>query len=236
MDNDHNSTVTRYRDNVLAIQSEIEAHCLTAGRSPSTVEIVAVTKYVGPEAVEPLLAAGVRHFGENRLQQALPKLMLPASQGGVWHFIGRLQKNKVREVVKRFNWIHSIDSLELGLLIGQTAAACNRTVSGLIQVNISGEETKSGVDPQDTAPLVQSLRDIPGLQIRGLMTMAPLTTDTALIRSVFRELHALFQDIRRQTADPEWSELSMGMSDDFGIAIEEGATMVRIGRRLLGDT
>ncbi len=225
---------TTYRKRLAEVEDAIAAACRRAGRAPQEVRVIAVTKYVGPERLGDLLAAGLRELGENRWQQAREKLMRPEAGAATWHFIGRLQKNKVKAVVRHFAWIHSIDSVELGTFVAAQAAAAGREVNCLLQVNVSGEATKAGLPPEEVSAAAQALVRLEGIRLRGLMTMAPVTDDPESVRPVFAALRQLRDEVRQQLGDPAFSELSMGMSDDFPAAVAEGATMVRIGRRLVG--
>ena len=183
--------------------------------------LVAVTKGRSVEEIMELYEQGIRDFGENRVQEALAKMeQLPKDIR--WHFIGKLQKNKVSKVIGKFYLIHSVDTPELARLISQKSI---ETTSILLEVNTSGEGSKSGLSPQEWALEIENLKKLPHLEIKGLMTMAPLTDDEIAIRRCFSKLRELKE---------AWGfkELSMGMSSDFKIALEEGATMVRIGRKL----
>ncbi|MCL6548878.1 MAG: YggS family pyridoxal phosphate-dependent enzyme [Alicyclobacillus sp.] len=222
-----------YRAQLEAVQAEVARACARAGRDPRGVRIIAVTKYVDETAIPMLLAAGLREFGENRWQQARTKLSSPAAASATWHFIGRLQSNKAKQVAQSFDWIHSIDSADIGRAVSQAADRAGRTVRCLVQVNVSGEGSKAGVPPEAARGLVAELMTLPGLDVRGLMTMAPAAEDPEQTRPVFRALADLLREIRQDLGVPALQELSMGMSNDFRVAVEEGATMVRIGRRLV---
>lgn len=221
-----------YLCNYETVQAEAKAAALAVNRSPDEVTIVTVTKTVGPEAIPDLLAAGMHHFGENRWQQAKDKLALYVASNAVWHFIGRLQTNKVKYIVPRFDWIHSMDSLELAQAVHAKAVELGKQPKVLVQVNVSGEETKAGFTLEGVKAFLQSIRSLHGLQVCGLMTMAPFTAEVEETRPVFRALRELLFSLQHELSWPELKELSMGMSNDFNVAIEEGATLVRIGRRL----
>jgi PLP dependent protein len=222
-----------YERNLKEVESEISEACARSGRSRKDVQLVAVTKTVSPAAIEPLLLCGLDQFAENRWQVARDKFTVTAAEKATWHFIGSLQLNKVKYIVPRFSWIHSVDSIELGQAISQHANQNGLTTNILIQVNVSGEEQKHGVTPADVKKMLMELQNLPGITVRGLMTMAPNTDDTPFIRSVFRDLRMLLLDIKKEFDSAKLNELSMGMSNDFVLAVEEGATMVRIGRRLM---
>jgi pyridoxal phosphate enzyme (YggS family) len=227
------SNIQVYRQNLLEVKQKITEACQNVNRNANEVRIIGVTKTVSATEIVPLLQAGLREFGENRWQQAKPKLEVPESREAVWHFIGRLQQNKVKYVVPNFDWIHSVDSVELGQAIHEMAVKCNKTINCLVQVNVSGEATKAGVHPEQVESVVESLMAFRGLSIRGLMTMAPIVSDMEETRPVFRRLREILYQLQERFPDSALTELSMGMSEDFPIAVEEGATMVRIGRRIM---
>ncbi|MBX5437365.1 MAG: YggS family pyridoxal phosphate-dependent enzyme [Alicyclobacillaceae bacterium] len=222
-----------YAQALRSVCADVERACAKSGRRPQEVRVVAVTKYVDNLALAPLLAAGIRDFGENRWQQAREKLASPYARQATWHFIGHLQSNKAGKVASVFDWIHSIDSQHVAALVSRAAEQHGRTVNGLIQVNVAGEASKSGVPPEQVRPLAEALIRLPGLRLRGLMTIAPATDDPESVRPVFRELARLLRDLQAKLGVEGLKELSMGMSNDFGVAVEEGATIVRIGRRLV---
>ncbi|CAM3835280.1 YggS family pyridoxal phosphate-dependent enzyme [Alicyclobacillus pomorum] len=216
------------------IRRTIAEACQRANRSPEEVRVIGVTKTVQPDAIAALRTAGLHDFGENRWQHAKEMLTAPGAEGATWHFIGHLQQNKVKYVVRHFSWIHSVDSLELAKAISDQAVKVGKAIHVLIQVNVSGEEQKYGLRPEQVPQVATEVSALPGLNLRGLMTMAPHTEDQAWIRSVFRGLKDLQRDLLAAGFAPEEvAELSMGMSEDFPIAVEEGASMVRIGRRLM---
>lgn len=195
------------------------------------VRIVAVTKTHGPEAVRQAVAAGLDAVGENRVQEALPKQDATPDVQVDWHLIGTLQRNKVRQVVGRFALIHSIDRSDLAEEFQKRLPAGSRQAV-LLQVNCSAEPQKGGVEPAECAALLDQLRALDRLEVRGLMTMAELTDDERLQRAAFQRLRAVQQQGR--SAGHQLPELSMGMSGDYGVAVEEGATLVRLGTLLFG--
>jgi pyridoxal phosphate enzyme (YggS family) len=196
------------------------------------VRIVAVTKTHGPEAVRAAVAAGLDAVGENRVQEALPKQDATADVAVDWHLIGSLQRNKVRQVIGRFALIHAVDRWELAEEFQKRVPA--GAVQGvLVQVNCSGEPQKGGVEPEGAVELLDRLRGCDRLEVRGLMTMAELTGDERLQRAAFRRLREVQEAGRR--AGHALPELSMGMSGDYGVAVEEGATLVRLGTILFGE-
>jgi pyridoxal phosphate enzyme (YggS family) len=215
------------------IRGRIESAAIRAGREPSSVQLVAVSKTHPAAAVHAAAAAGQRLFGESRVQEAREKI--PACPPGLeWHFIGHLQKNKVRHALPLFDFFHSVDSLALARAMDRMARESGRTVSGLLEVNVSGEITKHGFSPERLRAEFSALTSLPHLRVVGLMTMAPYADDAEQARPVFRALREL-RDRLQQTLGTELPHLSMGMSGDFEPAIAEGATLVRIGSSIFGD-
>lgn len=219
---------------------------INAAKVVEHVQLVAVTKYLEIETIKQLLALGQTHLGENRWQVAQPKIQAlkndPKNEIGdqliVWHFIGRLQSNKAALVVEHFDLIHSVESLSLAKAIDKEAKKQNKIQKILLQINASGETSKQGLEvknQQDFLNFVSSLAEFESLQIQGLMTMAPLSEDTAQIKESFKKTKVLFEQLRtlkQKNLVP--TILSMGMSDDFELALREGANLVRIGRALIG--
>lgn len=197
-----------------------------------SVRIVAVTKTHGPEAVRAAVAAGVPDIGENRVQEALAKQQVLADLPAVWHLIGSLQRNKVRHAVGRFALIHSVDRAELADELARRVPGGGHQAV-LVEVNTSGEAQKAGVAPAALPRLLEHLAGLPGLEVRGLMTLAPFTDDELIQRRCFAQLRALRE--RAEAAGHRLPELSMGMSADYPAAVEEGATMIRLGTVLFGD-
>jgi len=218
---------------------------INAAKAASNVQLVAVTKYLEIDTVKQLMALGQTHFGENRWQVAQPKVEALKNEAKdskiVWHFIGRLQSNKAAVVVENFDLIHSVESLSLAKAIDKEAKKRNKIQKILLQINASGEASKQGLDvknDQDFLNFVSSLAEFESLQIQGLMTMAPMTEnggeDQTFIRDSFKKTKSLFErlsDLKQKNLTP--SILSMGMSDDFELALKEGANLVRIGRALI---
>jgi PLP dependent protein len=209
--------------NLAVVRQRIAAAAARAGRDASSVRLIAVAKTKPPALVGAAVAAGVRDIGENYVQEAVAKCA--AVDGNVcWHLIGRLQRNKAARALETFSLIHSLDSVALAEILARHAAARGVCARVLVEVNIGGERSKTGVAPQALRALLERVRD-PHLAVEGLMTVPPPGTDP---RPYFAELRAL--------RDAEHlRELSMGMSDDFEIAIEEGATMIRVGRAIFGE-
>ncbi len=213
------------------IRVEIARRQAAAGSS-HPVTIVAVTKGFGLEAVEAALAAGLTDLGENRVQEAVAKIETPVGRRATWHLIGHLQRNKAKDVPGRFALVHSVDSAALAEELDRRAATHGATVRALLQVNVAGETEKSGCAPAEAAGLAKRVAGLPHLALEGLMTIAPLTDDEAAQRRTFRGLRELRDALRE---DGLWlPTLSMGMSGDYGVAVEEGATVIRVGTALFG--
>src|SRR5438552_1493794 len=213
------------------VRAEIARRQAAAGRT-DPVTIVAVTKGFGLEAVEAALAAGLADVGENRVQEALEKLDTPVGRRAKWHLVGHLQRNKAKHVAGRFALIHSLDSADLADELDRRAAGRGVTQRVLLQVNVAGEAQKSGCAPGDAPALARRIAALPHLALEGLMTIAPFTADEELQRGAFRALRAL-RDVLKE--EGLWlPTLSMGMSADYGTAVEEGATVIRLGTVLFG--
>ena len=213
-------------ERVASLRARIAAAALRAGRAPSDVLLIAVSKTQPPAAIAEAIAAGIQAIGENRVQEAAPKIeALRVSHPGVrWHLVGHLQRNKAAAAVQLFDMLHGVDSEPLARAM---SARATRTVPILLEVNVAGEATKFGVRPQDAARLAERIGALPHLELQGLMTVAPQVDHPEEVRPVFRALRELRDAIGLR-------ELSMGMTEDFEIAIDEGATMVRIGRATFG--
>ena len=215
------------------IRRRIEAAALRSGRDPGDVRLVAVTKTVGVEGIRKAIDAGVTAFGENYVQEAKEKI--EALEGGdvEWHFIGHLQRNKARDAVRLFEMIHSIDSLRIAEEVDKRARQIGKTMKVLIQVNLSGEESKSGISKDGVEDLIHGIQGMENLSLLGLMTLPPYMEDPEEVRPYFRALRSLRDEMEGKTG-MRLPELSMGMSHDFEVAIEEGATLVRIGSAIFG--
>lgn len=213
------------------VQDRILHHQARGGWS-HPVRIVAVTKTHGPEAVRAALSTGLEDVGENRVQEALAKQEQLQDVTVRWHLIGSLQRNKARHAAGRFALIHSLDRIELADELARRVPGGGKQAV-LVEVNCSGEPQKGGVEPASLAALLERIRSLPALELRGLMTMAPLTSDESAQRAAFSRLRA--ERDRMQAAGYDLPELSMGMSGDFPAAVEEGATMVRLGTLLFGE-
>lgn len=220
----------RYR----AVLARIARAAGRTGRDPASVTLIGVTKGIGDARVREAVAAGLRDLGENRTQEAIPKIAV-VGPGPRWHLVGHLQRNKARQAARAFHVIHSLDSLRLAEAVDRAAGEAGRRIPVLIEVNVAGEATKHGLAPGEVADLAAAVRGCRWLDPVGLMTVAPLADDPEEVRPVFRALRALRDRLRAEGAGEAFRELSMGMSGDFEVAIEEGATMVRIGRALFGE-
>jgi pyridoxal phosphate enzyme (YggS family) len=212
--------------NLEAVQEVIGRACRKAGRAPGEVLLIAVSKTVDLERIQAAVAAGAAALGENRVQEAKDKVAA-LGRPVPWHLIGSLQTNKARDAVMLFDWIHSVDRLELARELDRRAHAAGRKVSGLLQVNLGDEPQKGGAAPGEVKALLDELRGLTHLDIRGLMAIPPQVADAEAARPYFRRLREL-----RDAAGLE--HLSMGMSADYAVAIEEGATMVRVGTSIFG--
>ena len=213
------------------VRAEIARRQAAAGRT-GPVTIVAVTKGFGLDAVEAALAAGLADVGENRVQEALEKLDTPTGRRATWHLVGHLQRNKAKLVVGRFALIHSVDSAELAEELEKRAETHDAKQRVLLQVNVAGEAQKSGCAPADASVVAHRVAEHPHLALEGLMTIAPFTDDQDVQRRTFRGLRVLRDALQEEGL---WlPTLSMGMSADYGVAVEEGATVIRLGTVLFG--
>lgn len=221
--------------NIGRIREVVAQAAARSGRSPAEVRLMAVTKTVDDERIAAAMRGGVDIIGENYVQEAKRKLET-LGKGCEWHLIGRLQTNKAKYAVRLFDMIHSVDRLELAAEIDRRAAAAGHLMKILIEVNVSGEETKNGVPLADAADLVRRIAPLANLSIRGLMTMPPWFDDPEEARPFFRALRELRDRIAvERIPRVEMTELSMGMTGDYPVAVEEGATIIRIGRGIFGE-
>jgi PLP dependent protein len=219
--------------NLKAVQQRIQAACARAGREPASVTLVAVTKSQPPEAVCALAALGLSLFGESKVQEARAKI--PACPGRLrWHMVGHLQSNKCREAVGLFEMVQSVDNLHLAEELNRRADQAAKTLPVLLEVNAVGEASKFGYPPEQLLADLPRLNSLPRLEIHGLMTVPPWAPDPEKVRPVFRQMRDLQQRCEQLLGAP-LPHLSMGMTGDFEVAIEEGATMVRIGTALFGE-
>jgi hypothetical protein len=232
---------------VAAVQAEITAACARAGRAPDSVTLVAVSKMHPAARVVEALDAGIRHLGENRVEEAVSKIAAVAALTAApvtWHMIGHLQSRKARYVTRGFGWLHSLDSVALAERLSRMLVEQGAALDTLLEINVSGEATKQGWEAyhwQNDSAQRRALWDdvarilaLPSLRVRGLMTMAPIVDDPDRARPVFVALRDLRAALANDFPDAAWPDLSMGMTDDYPAAIEEGATLVRIGRAIFG--
>jgi pyridoxal phosphate enzyme (YggS family) len=213
--------------NLRDVQGRIAQACERSHRSPGEITLVVVTKEVGVSAIRAAFDCGIRDFGENRVQEAEDKIaqLSDLKPDVTWHMVGHLQSNKARTAVELFDIIHSVDSIKLAEILSRRT---EKAFPILLQVNVSGEATKSGFSVGEVANAVNEIKQLPNLKVVGLMTIAPLAADPEEVRPVFRKLRKLRDSLGLE-------HLSMGMTDDFEVAAEEGATMLRIGRAIFGD-
>jgi len=209
---------------------------VSCGRDPETIRLVAVTKAVPPESIRQAVNAGLKIFGESYIQEASAKIDAINDKNVSWHFIGHLQSNKAKIAVRCFDLIHSVDSLNLAEALNRQAEAIHKIQNILVQVNISGESTKSGTAAEEAIVLVNAIRWMENLSVKGLMTIPPFFDQPEKARPYFKALADLKNQIKNESPPGnEINELSMGMSGDFEVAIEEGATLVRIGTAIFGE-
>jgi pyridoxal phosphate enzyme (YggS family) len=221
-------------DNVRGVYERIHRAALAAGRRVDSVRLVAATKTVSVETIREGLAAGLIILGESRLQEALPKIEALRGEPVRWHFIGRLQRRKVRSVVGVFDLIHSVDTLELAQEIDRRAKDAGLQQPVLLEVNIGDEATKAGFRPDELISLLPELGRLSSMVVKGLMTIPPPASDAEEARPYFRRLRELAQKLDRNAPGLSMDELSMGMSNDYAVAVEEGATFVRVGTAIFG--
>lgn len=222
-------------DRVTAVREQVAEAALAAGRAPGEVTVVAVSKTMPRAAVDEAFALGLRCFGENRVQEARAKFSQPLPPGATLHLIGQLQSNKARHACRLFDCIEAVDRPSLVDALAQEAAKAARRLPVLVQVNIAAEPQKAGCAPADALALARRIVATGCLRLDGLMTIAPLVVDAEEVRPVFRGLRELRDQLREHLPGCALPVLSMGMSNDFPVAIAEGATHVRIGRAIFGE-
>jgi pyridoxal phosphate enzyme (YggS family) len=219
--------VSGVSDNINLVRQRMAAAAARAGRSPDDVTLIAVSKAIEPECIEAALAAGQTLYGESKIQEARAKIPLISGRAR-WHLVGHLQTNKARDAAALFELIHSVDSLKLAVELDRWAERAGKTQAILLEVNVSGEASKFGLKPEDLESTVVEINKLSRLEVQGLMTIAPFAEDAGRARPYFRRLRELRDTLGLR-------ELSMGMTHDFQVAIEEGATMVRIGTAIFGE-
>ncbi len=238
-------------ENIERVQERIARACARVGRTPSEVTLVAVSKIFAAEIVTEAYCLGLRHFGENRVEEAREKISKVKSQisnlqppipNPQWHLVGHLQSRKVAEAVALFDVIHSVDSVKLANKVSRLCIEAGHVMPVLLECNVSGEESKYGFPVATAADKARWIAEVeailaeePGVRVEGLMTVAPIVSHAQDTRPVFRALRQLCDELAMRFPQTNWRHLSMGMTDDFEIAIEEGATLVRVGRAIFGE-
>ncbi|SHE56587.1 YggS family pyridoxal phosphate-dependent enzyme [Desulforamulus putei] len=219
-------------ENLARIQKQIVISALKAGRNPASVRLIAVTKNVSAARAMESVAAGVADLGENRVQELCNKY--PAVAGARWHMIGHLQSNKVKYIIGKVTLVHSLDRWSLALEINRRSQEAGLVTPVLVQVNVAGESTKFGLPVDEVTDFVTEAAGLPGVSIQGLMTIAPLVENPEEVRPVFRRLKQMAEGLK-EIPGVKMEQLSMGMTNDFQVAVEEGSTMVRIGTAIFGS-
>ncbi len=235
-------------ERVAAVRIRMAEACSRASRPVNSVTLIAVSKTHPPEAIMPAIAAGIRDFGENRIEEAgkIASVQAAAPTANLtWHMIGHVQSRKAREVITHFQWIHSLDSVKLAERYARIAQEIGVTLNVLLEMNVSGEASKEGFladrwqhDAEQRATVwnaVRAINGLPGLKLHGLMTSAPIGADAEAARPTFTALRKLRDALAADFPQAEWGTLSMGMTDDYPVAIEEGATLIRVGRAIFGE-
>ena len=228
--------MAQLQDHICDVRSRISQAARKAGRGPEDITLVAVTKTVEADVINEAIRLGIKNIGENRVQEIRRKYeAIDHRQGGKWHLIGHLQTNKVKYIIDKVDLIHSVDSYRLAEEINKQAERSHKTMDILVQVNVSGEESKFGISAEQCHPLLTAIAPLPHIKVRGLMTMAPYADNPEQARPYFKRLKDLAIDIKTKKVDNiNMDYLSMGMTGDFEVAIEEGANIVRIGTALFG--
>jgi PLP dependent protein len=224
------------RDNLERVRATIADAAARGGRPPQAVRLVAVSKTKPPEMVAEVAALGVERFGENRVQEAeqkLPRVREILGRDPTWHLVGTLQRNKVKAALDLFAILESVDSLRLAEAISRRAEG--RTIPILLEVYVGDDPSRPGFRPAELVVEVPRILELPNLDVRGLMTVAPLGLSDEQTRAAFRRVRALRDELRERYPAASWDELSMGMTEDYPLAIEEGATIVRVGRAIFGE-
>jgi pyridoxal phosphate enzyme (YggS family) len=220
-------------ENLVEVRERISRAIQKSGREPDSARLITVSKQISVDRIEEARAAGAVVFGENKIQEAISKIEQMGAEGIFWHFIGHLQKNKIKFLDERFDLIHSVDSFELAEKIAKHYHSENRVQRILLQVNVSGEAAKFGMEPKELEKQMAEFFQLQGIQVEGLMTIPPFDSDPENSRRHFSRLRELREQYEKQNGLP-LNQLSMGMSNDFEVAIEEGATLVRVGTAIFG--
>ena len=222
------------KNNLEIINEKIKKAALKTNRNPEEIKLVAVTKTATIEQIKEAISAGVKIIGENKVQEAKEKYQI-LSADIEWHLVGHLQTNKVKYAIEIFDLIHSVDSIKLAKEIDRRSLQFGMITNVLVEVNVSGEETKYGIKPEEVEPFLKEISEFSRIKVRGLMTITPIAEDKEEVRPYFRKLRELFEKIKiKNIKNIRMDYLSMGMTEDFEVAIEEGANMVRIGRGIFG--
>jgi len=223
------------KENITRVRERIAAACRRSGRAPDNVKLLAISKTFLPESIRAAYEAGLRDFGENRVQEAKAKRPELSDLSITWHLVGHLQTNKAKVARELFHWVHSVDSFRLAQKLDQATAPGGGRLPVLLEVNLGGEESKAGVGEAEIIQLAEQISQLATLEVRGLMVIPPFLEDPQEVRPYFRRLRELAQMINsRNIANVSMHELSMGMSHDFEVAIEEGATIIRVGTAIFG--
>ncbi|MCR5286500.1 MAG: YggS family pyridoxal phosphate-dependent enzyme [Saccharofermentans sp.] len=232
-----NELLEKLGENIAKVRADIRSCCIAAGRDPEEITLIGVSKVFPVEYAEAAAAAGLKDLGENRVQELMPKIERFSSLDldVNWHLIGTLQKNKVKYVIGKTKLIHSVNTVELAEEISRRSFGNNVTTRILLQANVSGEESKHGFAPHELKPALDNVMDMPGIEVCGLMTMAPIETYEGEAREVFARTRVIFDDLASYVKSDSWKILSMGMSQDYKSAILEGSTHIRVGTAIFGD-
>jgi pyridoxal phosphate enzyme (YggS family) len=223
------------KENVAGVRERIASACRRCGRRPEDVKLLAISKTSPPECIRAAYEAGLRDFGENRVQEAQAKRPALSDLSIKWHLVGHLQTNKARAARELFQWVHSVDSFRLAQKLDQATAPGAGRLPVLLEVNLGGEESKAGVGETEIILLAEQVSRLATLELRGLMVIPPFFDDSERVRPYFRRLRELAREIDgRNIPNVSMRELSMGMSHDFEVAIEEGSTVVRVGTAIFG--
>jgi pyridoxal phosphate enzyme (YggS family) len=222
-------------ENLSRVKERINSIAVGSGRDPYDITLIVISKTRSADIVNMAIDCGIKYFGENKIQEAVPKIndLNKRHSDLTWHMVGHLQTNKAKIAVVNFDMIQSVDSIKLARKISGIAQQLQKNVDILIEVNISGEESKYGTDPDNVEQINGEIASLPNINVRGLMTIGPLTSDIADIRNAFRRTRKIFEDMQDIEKD-DFNILSMGMTDDYEIAIQEGSTMIRLGRAIFG--
>ena len=222
------------KNNLEIINEKIKKAALKASRNPEEIKLVAVTKTATIEQIKEAISAGVEIIGENRVQEAKEKYQILTADIE-WHLVGHLQTNKAKYAIEIFDLIHSVDGIKLAKEIDRRSLQFGMITNVLVEVNISGEETKYGIKPEEVEPFLKEISEFSRIRVKGLMTIAPIVEDKEEVRPYFRKLRELSKEIKKKNIkNVRMDYLSMGMTEDFEVAVEEGANIVRIGRGIFG--